>query len=439
MDFHKWTKDNPNIATVNVATPDLNGVLRGKNILSSQLYKLNNGDFRMPFSIQNLDIWGRDIEGSSWVYETGDIDANCIWTGRGPLPVNWLKNKSALIPVTLSLDDGSSFQGDPRSFLKKIMQNYQEKNLKVVVGIELEFYIFEKNKFNNNTEGLEIENAYSINEIDINEEFFNQVRCACEEQNISILSNVSECGSGQFEIVLNHNDDLVKVADDIIFLKYLIKGIAERNNLKASFMPKPTFEGSGSGLHVHLSIWDKNNKNIFNNETQKGSDSLKYALGGLIKTMPELTLIMAPHLNSFRRLALESHAPNIISWGYDNRTTAIRVPSGSNKSRRLEYRVAGSDVNPYLLLSSIAESCLLGLNESLIPPKETKGNAYNSNNKSLPSGWREAIENFKNGSFIKKTFPKELYQMFLDCKLQEYKTLATKITPTELITYLDTV
>ena len=79
------------------------------------------------------------------------------------------------------------------------------------------------------------------------------------------------------------------------------------------------------------------------------------------------------------------------------------------------------------------------MNESLIPPKETKGNAYNSNNKSLPSGWREAIENFKNGSFIKKTFPKELYQMFLDCKLQEYKTLATKITPTELITYLDTV
>ncbi len=439
MNINEWLENNSNIESVNVATPDLNGVLRGKNISSSQLYKIQNGDFRMPFSVQNLDIWGRDIEGSSWVFETGDIDANCIWTGRGPLPINWLKKQTALIPVSLSLDDGSAFKGDPRSFLKQIMRKYEEKNLKVVVGVELEFYIFEKNKFDNNKDNLEIENAYSINEIDINEEFFHEVKRSCEAQEISIVSSVSECGQGQFEIVLNHNDNLVKVADDIIFLKYLIKGIAQKNQLKASFMPKPTIDGSGSGLHVHISIWDQNNYNIFNNETETGSESLMFALGGLMKTMPELTLIMAPHMNSYRRLSLESHAPNIISWGYDNRTTAIRVPSGSNKSRRLEYRVAGSDVNPYLLLSSIAESCLLGLNESITPPKETKGNAYNSRNKTLPISWREAIESFKNGKFVKKTFPKELYQMFLDCKLQEYKTLASKITSTELVTYLDTV
>ena len=175
------------------------------------------------------------------------------------------------------------------------------------------------------------------------------------------------------------------------------------------------------------------------NETETGSESLMFALGGLMKTMPELTLIMAPHMNSYRRLSLESHAPNIISWGYDNRTTAIRVPSGSNKSRRLEYRVAGSDVNPYLLLSSIAESCLLGLNESITPLKKQKVMHIILVIKLCQLAGEKPLKVLKMVNSLKKTFPKELYQMFLDCKLQEYKTLASKITSTELVTYLDTV
>ena len=436
MKLEKALGDRKNLKNISIATPDLNGVLRGKKLPISQLNKVETGNFRMPLSVQNLDIWGRDIESSNWVFKTGDADGRCHWTGYQPILVSWLKNPTALVPVSLYLENGKPFLGDPRHFLESVEKIISNKKLTCVVGAEIEFYLIKENK---NLDLSSKENAYSISEIDGYEDFFNQISKVCSEHDIKIESTVSECGPGQFEIVLKHQNNILKVADDIVFIKYIIKGIADKLGLKASFMSKPFGDKAGSGLHSHISLLNENKKNIFDNGKPDGSEILKSSIAGLIKTMPELSLITAPHLNSYRRLTMDSHAPNAISWGYENRTVAIRIPGGDFKSRRIEHRVAGSDVNPYLYLSGIVLGIMEGIENKLTPPAPIEGNGYASDSEILPSSWQSSINMFRKGEFVKEKFPSELREMFLDCKIQEYNTLATKVTIDEISAYLETV
>ena len=436
MKLEKWLKKNRNIKSLIIATPDLNGIWRGKRTPSSQISKIEKGNFRMPISIQNLDIWGKDIEESKWVFKTGDADGKCFWTGRMPLNISWLNKPSALIPVSLFLENNSPFSGDPRFLLNNIKNKFKEKKLNCVLGIEIEFYLIKSKK---DLKYSDKDNLYSISEMEDLDHYFNEIQLACELQDIVIESTISECGPGQFEIVLKHQNDIVKVADDIMFLKYIIKGLAEKNGFRASFMPKPFGEKAGSGMHAHCSIIDNNDNNIFDNGKSDGSKLLKNAIAGLLNTMAETTLVMAPNLNSYRRFTSESHAPNLISWGYENRTVAIRIPGGENNSRRIEHRVAGSDVNPYLYIFSIVSGILFGIDNKLNPIKPVNGNAYATDNEFLPASWQAAINSFQNGSFVKEMFPKELIQMFLDCKNQECKTLSTKVTDDELYAYLNSV
>ena len=436
--FNEWIECNPNLKYLNIATVDLNGVLRGKKIPISQVGKVLEGGLRMPFSVQNLDIWGQDIEDSKWVYETGDGDGKCLWTGRKPLLIEWLKEETALVPVFLSDEKGVPFDADPRNGLKKIINKFEKQNLKPLIGIEIEFYLIKDKKIsqNNNTETLD---AYSISELDSHSQIFYEIEKICNTQNIQIESSISECGAGQFEIAVKYQDDALKVADDIIYLKYIIKGVAQKHNLIASFMPKPFSDFLGSGLHAHISILKNNSENIFNNQTERGSEFLLYAVNGLLSSMRETALVMAPNLNSYRRMVPESHAPNLVTWGYENRTVAIRIPGGNNKSKRIEHRVAGPDVNPYLFLSVILGSCFEGLTNKKLPANPIKGNAYETNNVSLPGSWQEALNEFSKSNFIKKFFSDSLFQMYLDCKKQELKILGSKVTSDEIDTYLKTV
>ena len=435
MKLANFFENYPEIKTLNVVLTDLNGVFRGKTIPVTQLSKVEKGNFRMPISVLNLDIWGNDIERSKWVFATGDADGKCLWTNRKPLIINWNKTKSAIIPVSMYLENKSPFFGDPRHLLLQLENKLTDKKLKPIVGIELEFYLIKIKSKNYFAES----NMYSISEVDKNFELFDEISKVCEENDIKIESTISESGPGQFEIVLLHNDSLVTIAENVIFLKYIIRSLSLRFGYNACFMSKPFGDLPGSGLHVHYSILNEKNENIFDNGTSEGSKNLKYAIGGLIGTMPEVTLIMAPHLNSYRRIVSETHAPNIISWGYENRTVALRVPGGENKSRRIEHRVAGSDVNPYLLMASIILGVEKGIDEKIVPPEPEEGNAYNSENKSLPASWQASINEFKRGKFINSTFPKELIEMYLDCKSQECQKLTSKVADSEINAYLNTV
>ena len=435
MKLSNFFEGYPEIKNVNVVLTDLNGVFRGKKIPISQINKIENGNFRMPISVMNLDIWGNDIEKSKWVFSTGDADGKCFWTKKKPLIINGTNNKSALVTVSMHHETKKPFMGDPSHFLKELESNLKKQNLKPIIGVELEFYLI---KIRSNVEYSD-NNMYSISELEKHHELFDEIAKTSEKNNIKIESTISEAGAGQFEIVLLHSNSLVSVAENIILLKYIIRSLALKHGYDVSFMSKPFGDLPGSGMHVHCSILNDKNKNIFDNGTSEGSRSLMFAIGGLMETMSDLTLIMAPHQNSYRRIVSETHAPNIISWGYENRTVALRVPGGENKSRRIEHRVAGSDVNPYLLIASIILGVEKGLKEKIKPSSPEVGNAYNSEKQILPASWQSSINKFKNSKFVRNNFPNEFVEMYLDCKSQECQKLTSKVTDEELHAYLKTV
>ena len=179
--------------------------------------------------------------------------------------------------------------------------------------------------------------------------------------------------------------------------------------------------------------------NVFNNDTFEGSPLLQNAIAGCLAGLSDLALIYAPHANSYERLVPESHAPTSICWAYDNRTASVRVPGGSFKARRIEHRVAGGDVNPYLFLAAVLGSALIGIEDGLTPPAPITGNAYDQKLQQLPAEWSDAITAFETGEIPRRIFDKQLVDNFLRTKRQELRDFQ-ELTPDEqLALYLDTV
>jgi len=238
----------------------------------------------------------------------------------------------------------------------------------------------------------------SLNDLDQFEDFLNDVYAACELQDIALDAAVSENGAGQFEINMKHVPDPLRAADDAVLFKHLVRGIARKHGFGATFMAKPYGMRAGNGLHVHFSLLDARGHNIFDDGSEMGSDIMRHAVAGLLATMTELTLTFAPHLNSYRRLMPGSLAPSAIAWGYENRTSAIRIPGGAKEARRIEHRVAGADANPYLVLASVLGGALLGIEQKMAAPKPVSGNAYGLDDlEHLPMEWATAIDAFEHG------------------------------------------
>ncbi|MCG8273479.1 glutamine synthetase family protein [Aquamicrobium sp. NLF2-7] len=441
-----WLENNPQVESVRVAICDLNGVMRGKRIAADQARKALDGGMRMAYSLIGMDIWGEDIEGNPLVYSTGDSDAVCHWTGRPIVPVDWTPLPTALIPLTLAYDDGRPFPGDPRQALAEIQRRYAARGLTPVVATELEFYLFDAASNEPvgpvspvNGRRLNADGALSIDELDAFETFISEVYAACRAQNIPVDTTIAENGVGQFEINLNHVANALKAADDAILFKRVVRGIARKHGFIASFMAKPYGDRAGSGLHVHFSLLDGDGNNVFDDGTEKGTDIMRHAVGGLLRGMAQSTLIFAPHFNSYRRLRPKSYAPTAVAWGYENRMVAIRIPGGSHKARRIEHRVAGADANPYLVLASVLGSALIGMEEACDPGQPIAMDVDSHDLPRLPSDWLAAIAAFEQGKLMQALFAPELRDAFVACKQQEADTFARKVGSFELETYMEMV
>lgn len=441
-----WLEGQEDIKSLRAAVCDLNGVMRGKRIPLEQAEKVLKGGLRMPLSVVGVDIWGEDIVNNPLLFTTGDADGLCESTGRGILPTTWTAEASGLIPLWLREESGVPFGGDPRRCLATIVERFASHGLTPVVAMELEFYLYDPSDARPvapvspvTGKRLDADSVLSIDELDDFGAFFRDVYAACEQQGVPADSAIAENGIGQFEINLMHVNDPLKAADDAILFKRIVKGIARKHGFAASFMAKPYGGRSGSGLHVHFSLLDKKNKNIFNNGTDQGSATMLHAVGGLIESMAETTLLYAPHANSYRRLRPGTHAPSAAAWGYENRTVAVRIPGGSYEARRIEHRVAGADANPYLVLAGILGGALVGIERQIAPPDPVTGDAYALRLKSLPPDWASAIAAFSSGSIIADAFPVMLRDMLVACKQQEMNTFALQVTDFEYETYLDMV
>lgn len=431
--------------TIRVATVDINGQMRGKRVPASYGAKLEKGAVRMPYSALNVDIFGCDIENSPLVFDSGDADGVMRPTNRGAVPMPWLATPSALVPMWMYHDDGSPFMGDPRHALSAILDRYAAHGWRVVAATEMEFHLADDSGETlapptDPITGRKIDQAavLSLPHLDAFDAFFTDLYDGCADMDIPAQAAISEGGIGQFEINLNHTDAL-RCADDAVLFKSLVKGLARKHGFAATFMAKPFADDAGNGMHVHFSVLDGDGRNIFDDGSDTGSDLLRHAVAGCLAAMPASGLIFAPHANSYDRLVPNSHAPTGVAWGYDNRTTSIRIPGGAPVARRIEHRVAGGDINPYLMLSVVLGAALIGIEDTLTAPAPITGNAYGQDLDQLPNTWQAAIEAFENSSLIARILPADLIQNICITKHQE-RSLMAKIAPSEhWKTYLETV
>lgn len=437
-----WLAEHPETAFVQAGLYDLNGQLRGKRMPVENLAKALDGGLRMPVSLAGVDIWGCDTEDSELVFESGDADGVCKPTERGIVPYNIGDKPSAFIPLSFYNEDGSAFLGDPRQALSAVVHKYAEKGLTVVVATELEFYLTDPDGIYPTSQiTTKLSDSYatvSLDELDHFEPFLNDLYQHCCEQGVPADAAISENGSGQMEINLNHVPDPLRAADDAMLFKRIVRAVARKHGRVATFMAKPYGDRSGSGLHVHFSVLDEDGKNIFANGTEEGSDALKHSVAGLLKAMPDSMAIFAPHFNSYRRFAPNSHAPAAVAWGYENRTAAIRIPGGPDVARRIEHRVSGADANPYLVLASILGAALLGIEAGQDPQPPTKGDAYSGDLEQLPRIWDQAVDVFEHSEVMAGIFAPVLRSIFVKAKRQEIARFMEEVSAFEYKTYMDT-
>ena len=441
-----WLDEHPEIRNLRFGAADLNGQARGKRAPRRYGPKVEEDGARFPLSVINVDIWGEDIEDSPLVFETGDADGLMLPTERGYVPMPWLASPTALLPLWSFHDDGTPFAGDPRHALAKVLERYKARGLTPVAATEMEFYLVDDSgkeirqpkspRSGKRRNGAEI---LSLRALDAFDGFFNDLYEACDAMDIPAEAAISESGQGQFEVNLEHVPDALKAADDAWLFKMLVRGLARNHGMAASFMAKPYPEFAGNGLHTHFSMLDADGNNAFANDTFEGTPMLQHAIAGCLAGMCDLMLVFAPHGNSYERLVPGSHAPTGICWAYENRTASVRVPGGSMKARRIEHRLAGGDVNPYLFLAGVLGSALIGIEDEMTPPAPITGNAYDLELPQVPGNWEDAIDAFASSEMVRRIFDPQLIDNLIRTKRQEMASFS-ELSEEELLEhYLDLV
>ena len=438
----QFLADNPDIEVIEVLLVDLNGVHRGKWIPRHKLASVFEGGLRLALTGVTPDIWGRDVP--ELCSTTGDGDGICIPTARTLKRLPWLSRPTAQIYLHLT-HLGEPWGFDPRVILAQVQQRFAERGLTPVVAPELEFMLLSSER---DAEGIPQLPRTTINgrsqvggqlySTDIMHEFANvlhEMREACDALDLRLDTLVKELAPGQYELNQHHLDDALQAADNAQMLKRVIKGVAQKHGFVATFMPKPFMNVDGNGFHSHISVLDTDGNNVFNDDTEKGSDSLRHAVAGLAATMSDLMLVFAPHRNSYRRFAAGSHMPIAPTWGYENRDVALRIPVGDPAARRIEHRVAGADANPYLVLAAILAGVLYGLEKQLQAAQPTTGGSSDQE-RTLAADWLTALRAFEQSKFVPEYLGAPFQQALCAIKYFEQEEFNRTISPFEYDAYL---
>ncbi len=444
-----WAKPffdaNPDVEVIEAFVVDVNGQLRGKWVPLDSAKKVLKGGLRLPRSSCALDIWGNDVLDAGLVVETGDSDGVCVPAKHSLARVPWLERPTAQLMMSLCNADGSPFFGDPRQVLSKVAGRFAEQGWTPVIASELEFYLVDPKAGDGRPlppvspvtgRRLSAPQVYSVSEMQEFESLLAELARTCLAQGIPADTTISENGPGQFEINLSHVPDPLLAADHAVLMKRAVKGVARRHGLEATFMSKPYGDRLGSGLHVHFSILDGSGTNIFAGADASGSPALRYAIGGLLATMADCMAIFASNANSYRRFRAGSSAPTTVSWGYDNRSSAVRVPDSDVPATRIEQRVSGADAHPHLVIAAILAGAYHGLVERVDPGSPIEGDAYGLESATLPTTWEAALAAFEASDFVAEQLGLDYRKLYSACKRQEKDRIERIVSDVEYDTYL---
>ena len=422
---------------------DCNGIARGKWLPVQKLDTIEKQGLKLPKSALGLDVWGRDIP--ALAHANGDIDGYCHLVEGSLRPLLTERGvDQAQVLLSMFDKDGSPYMGDPRQVLQALVTRFTEKELKPCMAVELEFSLLPKPETSEAIgTALRDQNAvggnlYALSELDYHGPLLEALRQAFDTQDLPYEGIIKESAPSQFEINVAHSDDVMLLADQVIRMQRTIRAVSARHGFVASFMPKPIDDEAGNGLHVHCSLLDENGTNVFNDGGEEGSDLLRYAVAGCLELLPASMLLFAPSFNAYRRFQPGNHAPTESAWGYDNRTTAIRIPESPSAARRIEHRMAGADANPYLVLAAVLAGIWHGIENTLSPPNPIEGNAWDQeiDAPALPTTMDEAISVFDKSDVLSSYLTGEFKTLFLATKVQEWNEFAKRVTEFELETYL---
>ncbi|MGL4766795.1 MAG: glutamine synthetase family protein [Formosimonas sp.] len=437
-EMERWLDEN-RVTEVECLVPDLTGVARGK-ILPRNKFSEERG-MRLPEAIFGSTVTGEYPEDDALdsVIAATDNDMELRPDPSTVRLVPWASDATAQVLHDCFNMDGTLVEFAPRSVLRRVEALFAAEGWVPVVAPELEFYLVARNTDPNqllippigrNGRRESGRQSYSIDAVNEFDPLFEDIYDYCEAMDLDVDTLIHEWGAGQMEINFLHGAPL-DLADKVFFFKRTLREAAIRHDMFATFMAKPMQNEPGSAMHIHQSIVDaKTGKNIFSNEDGTRSEKFLHYIGGLQKYMPLAMALVAPYVNSYRRITKHTAAPINVQWAEDNRTVGLRVPAASPQARRVENRVVGSDANPYVALAVTLACGYLGMKNKIEPQKEVFG-AVNDLEFELPRSLGEALSALTECPELHEVLGPKFIQVYLAVKEAEHAEFMEVISPWE--------
>jgi glutamine synthetase len=425
------------VEEVECLTPDFAGIGRGK-VMPVTKFAAQTPIY-LPTSIFFLTITGGYPDLSE--LEGYDIDADLALvpdfaTARS---VPWANDRSVQVIHDVCDREGNRIGFSPRSVLRRVLERYAARGWRPVVAPEIEFYLTKPNTdpdypleppLGRSGRRAQKAQAYSITAVDEYDSVIEHIYDYAAALGLDIDTLIQEGGAAQLEINLRHGDPL-DLADQVFFFKRLIREAALRCGCYATFMAKPMEGQPGSAMHIHQSVVDAaTGRSIFSEADGSPTPAFHHFIGGQQAYLRPSCCLLAPYVNSYRRLVPHMTAPINLDWGRDNRTTGLRVPISPPDARRVENRVLGADANPYLGIAASLACGYLGMSEGIEARPEVSTHSY-ERPRELPFGLLEAVEEFKACAPLKEVLGSEFSELYSAVKQHEYDEYMRVISPWE--------
>ncbi|EFR31884.1 type I glutamate--ammonia ligase [Eremococcus coleocola] len=446
MAKQKWTKETiledaaeKNVSYIRLMFTDILGIIKNVEIPVAQLGKALNND--MAFDGSSIEGFVR-IEESD-MYLVPDLDTWLIMTKHDEDP----DGRVARLICDVETPDRQPFAGDPRSNLKRILAKLADYGFTTFnLGPEPEFYLFKRDDQGRPSKELGDHGGYfDLAPMDIQENVRREMVIELEDMGFYIEASHHEVGPGQHEIDWKYAD-AISACDFIQTFKLVVKSVAKRNNLYATFMPKPVYGIAGSGMHFNLSLF-KGKENVFFDpeDDRQLSKEAYYFIGGLLKYASAYTAVCNPLVNSYKRLVDGFEAPVYIAWSEKNRSPLVRIPVARGLSTRVEVRSIDPSANPYLALSVLLAAGLKGIEEKIEPGEPIMRNIYSMSRQErfeqgifdLPRTLGEALDNLSQEPVILEALGSHISENFIDEKSLEFDSYNKQVTQWELEKYFN--
>lgn len=434
QDIIKEVKEN-DVNFIRLQFTDIFGMLKNVAITASQLEKALNNE--VMFDGSSIEGFSRIEESDMYLYP--DINTFTI------LPWRPHSDGVARMICDIHKPNGSPFEGDPRYILKKVIKEAADMGYTLSVGPECEFFLFNTDEKGRPTTYTNDDGGYfDLAPVDNGENARRDICLTLGEMNFEIEASHHEVAAGQHEIDFKYSDALT-TADNIVTFKLVVKTIAKKHGLFASFMPKPVFGINGSGMHTNMSL-QKDGKNAFCDENDSlGLSTVAYQfIAGLLEHISAMTSVTNPLVNSYKRLVPGYEAPCYIAWSTSNRTPLIRIPASRGNGTRVELRSPDPSANPYLAIALCLAAGLDGIKRKLPVPKSIDTNIFRLSNeekaamgiKSLPASLGEAVALTAEDSFCRTVLGEHVHSKFTKAKLREHNEYSIHVSPWEIDRYL---